>query len=78
MFEHRMITATAVNLGKMKMDDGVGSMNHDDPNSVLINPGQSAELVWKFAKSKDLEFACNIPGRYDAGMMGNILIEINK
>ena len=30
------------------------------------------ELVWKFTSATDLEFACNVPGHYDAGMMGEI------
>lgn len=48
-----------------------GKMGHDDPNSVLLNPGESTELVWRFDKQvKGLEFACNVPGHYQAGMVG--------
>ena len=73
MMEHGMITPTKIDHERMKMDHGGGhSMNHDDANSVLLEPGQSGELVWKFAKSGKLEFACNLPGHYDSGMMGPI------
>ena len=51
-----------------------GGMMHDDPNSVLLEPGQAAELIWKFGTSKDIEFACNVPGHYQAGMKGSVHI----
>jgi len=47
-------------------------MKHDDPNSVLLEPGETKELVWTFPKEATLEFACNIPGHYQAGMVGHI------
>lgn len=51
-----------------------GEMKHDDPNSVLVEPGKTAELTWTFAKAADLEFACNVPGHYQAGMVGKLII----
>jgi uncharacterized cupredoxin-like copper-binding protein len=57
----------------MAMDMGGGkTMEHNDPNSVLLEPGKSAEVIWRFAKAGELEFACNVPGHYDAGMVGMI------
>ncbi|WP_338802547.1 cupredoxin family protein [Pseudomonas sp. RSB 5.4] len=53
------------------MDHG---MKHDDPNSVLIEPGKTAELTWTFSKATSLEFACNIPGHYQAGMVGKLTV----
>ena len=50
-------------------------MKHDDPNSVLVEPGKSAELTWTFAKATRLEFACNIPGHYQAGMVGQLTVQ---
>jgi uncharacterized cupredoxin-like copper-binding protein len=56
------------------MGHGAGEMKHDDPNSVLVEPGKTAELTWTFAKAIDLEFACNLPGHYQAGMVGKLTI----
>jgi uncharacterized cupredoxin-like copper-binding protein len=53
------------------MDHG---MKHDDPNSVLVEPGKTAELTWTFSKVTHLEFACNIPGHYQAGMVGKLSV----
>jgi uncharacterized cupredoxin-like copper-binding protein len=50
-------------------------MSHDDPNSVLVQPGQTGELVWTFAHASGLQFACNVPGHYQAGMVGEIRID---
>ena len=74
MMEHGMITPTKIDHERMKMDHGAGghAMNHDDANSVLVEPGKTVELVWTFADATDLEFACNVPGHYDSGMMGEI------
>lgn len=73
MVDHGMLTPTGIDHEKMKMDhSGMGGMthHHDDPNTVLVEPGQTKELVWKFSKTLNLEFACNMPGHYEAGMVG--------
>jgi uncharacterized cupredoxin-like copper-binding protein len=49
-------------------------MKHDDPNSVLVEPGKTAELTWTFSKATNLEFACNVPGHYQAGMVGKLTV----
>ena len=77
MFEHGMLEIDRINRDRMKMDHGgaMGGMSHDDPNSVLVEPGESAEMIWTFTKAMALEFACNIPGHYESGMVGGIEFE---
>lgn len=75
MMESGMLTPTGINTDMSKMDHskmGDHSMKHDDPNSVLVEPGKTKELTWTFTEATDLEFACNIPGHYESGMVGNI------
>jgi len=74
MMEHGMLEPTRVNFDRMKMDHGGGKMKmaHNDPNSILLEPGKPGDIVWKFTKAMKLEFACNIPGHYESGMMGDI------
>ncbi|PYB72171.1 copper-binding protein [Pseudomonas sp. LB-090624] len=52
-----------------------GGHGHGDGNTVLVMPGQRAELTWSFHKSAPIEFACNVPGHYQAGMVGALTIE---
>ena len=60
----------AMGQGSMPM----AGMTHDDPNSVLVEPGKNAELTWTFSGTRDLEFACNVPGHYQAGMVGTLKV----
>jgi uncharacterized cupredoxin-like copper-binding protein len=50
-------------------------MEHDDPNAKTVEPGQSAEIIWKFSKPGEFEFACLIPGHYEAGMHGKVIVK---
>ena len=45
-------------------------MDHEEPNVVTVKPGETKEVIWKFGKDTDLEFACNIPGHAEQGMKG--------
>lgn len=82
MLEHGMITPLKVVPEKMAMDHGDGghAMAHDDPNAVLLAAGESGEIVWTFETdgevelAEKLEFACNIPGHYAAGMVGAFVV----
>ena len=50
-------------------------MEHDDPNGKRILPHGSGELVWKFTRRGKFEFACLIPGHYEKGMFGTIVVK---
>jgi uncharacterized cupredoxin-like copper-binding protein len=73
MVEHGVLEADRINWNAAKkMQASMGHGAHNDPNSALLEPGQSGEIVWTFPEHATLEFACNVPGHYDAGMMGEI------
>jgi len=73
MVEHGALELDKINQLLMKMDMGDGNtMEHKDPNSVLLEPSKTAEIIWKFSKKAELEFACNIPGHYQSGMVGDV------
>lgn len=71
MVEHGVLEGDKINhdMMKMRMADG-STMEHDDPNSVLLEPKGTGEIVWTFTEATTLEFACNVPGHYGAGMAG--------
>ncbi len=75
MVDHGVIEIDRINRHMMNVDMGGGHvMAHDDPNSALLAPGESAEVVWVFTGASTLEFACNMPGHYDSGMVGDIAV----
>ena len=75
MMERGVLEPDRINHAKMEMDMGNGNtMAHNDPNSALLEPNKSGKIVWKFGRSGNLEFACNVPGHYELGMVGIISI----
>ena len=50
-------------------------MEHDDPNGKRVEPNKSAEILWRFTKAGTYEFACLIPGHYETGMKGTIVVK---
>ena len=73
MVENEIILADKIDKKKMmEMSKKNPSMAHKHSNSVLLSPGESAELIWKFSNSIALEAACNVPGHYEAGMVAKI------
>jgi len=51
------------------------AMAHSHSNSVLLEPKDSAELIWKFTTNAKLEAACNVPGHYQTGMIAKLNID---
>ena len=71
MVERGMIELGGINYGMMDMDmNGRQIMRHYDTNGVLLEPGDSTEIIWQFGRESILEYACNLPGYYDSGMVG--------
>ena len=50
-------------------------MEHDDPNAKSVEPGKTADIVWRFTKTGTFEFACLIPGHREAGMHGRVTVK---
>ena len=73
MVEHEILLADKIDKKKMmEMAKKNPSMAHSHSNSVLLSPGESADLIWKFTNSVKIEAACNVPGHYEAGMVAEI------
>ncbi len=52
----------------------MGQAHHGDANALYLKSGETKELVWRFGKVGQIEFACNVPGHYEAGMKGVVAI----
>ena len=71
MMELGILEADKINLEMAKkMQASMGHGMHAEPNSELLEPGKSGEIVWTFPKTGKFEFACNVPGHYETGMVG--------
>lgn len=49
-------------------------MEHDEPGKVTLAPGTQGEIVWQFTRPGFVNFACLMPGHYEAGMKGLIKV----
>ena len=75
MVENQILLADKIDKKKMKeMAKKDHSMAHSHSNSVLLEPSEIAEIIWKFSTNTILEAACNVPGHYEVGMVANIKI----
>ena len=50
------------------------NMEHDEPYMAHVAPGGTGEIVWTFNRAGDFDFACLIPGHYEAGMVGKVKV----
>ena len=49
-------------------------MEHSEPYMTHVAPGKTGEIVWEFSKSGEFAFGCLIPGHFDAGMKGSVIV----
>ena len=49
-------------------------MEHDEPHMAHVKAGAREDLVWQFTKPGEFTFACLIPGHFEAGMVGKVVV----
>jgi uncharacterized cupredoxin-like copper-binding protein len=72
---HEMVLGTMDELKKhaelMKKHPG---MEHDEPHMAHVAPGKSGVVGWQFTRAGEFFYGCLIPGHFDAGMIGKIMV----
>ena len=56
------------------MTDGEVKKVDPDNGKITLEPGKQGEIVWQFTKAGVVDFACLLPGHYEAGMKGAIKV----
>lgn len=73
---HEMVLGTPEELKKhAEMMRKFPDMEHDEPHMAHVQPGKSGEIVWQFTRAGEFEFACLIPGHFEAGMVGKVMVK---
>jgi uncharacterized cupredoxin-like copper-binding protein len=54
---------------------GMEGMHHHDSNAVSVKAHETKDITWAFGQAAALEYDCNIPGHYEAGMTGALIVE---
>lgn len=72
---HEMVMGTRKDLQEhaalMKKFPG---MEHDEHYMAHVAPGETETMVWTFNRGGTFDFACLIPGHFEAGMAGTIRV----
>jgi uncharacterized cupredoxin-like copper-binding protein len=72
---HEMVLGTEESLHQhailMKKYPG---MEHSEPHMAHVGPGGALEMGWQFTEAGEFFFGCLVPGHYDGGMKGRILV----
>ncbi|MCE2593834.1 hypothetical protein K6Y31_03290 [Motilimonas cestriensis] len=83
-----VVQFVVMNTGKIDHEFAIGSIeemlehremmktmadhNHEMSNAVTVKAGKAQQLLWHFHGATQVQFACNIPGHTEAGMVKNI------
>lgn len=72
---HEMVLGTMQDLNEhaelMRKHPG---MEHDEPHMTHVEPGKSGEIGWRFTKAGTYYYGCLIPGHFEAGMIGKVIV----
>lgn len=73
--QHEFVLGTPQELRRhAEMMKANPAMAHDEPHMVHVAPGRRGELVWQFTEAGEFDFACLLPGHFEAGMMGKVSV----
>ena len=73
---HEIVIGTAQELKEhAEMMKKHPNMEHDEPYMAHVDPGQKGDIIWSFNRAGTFEFACLIPGHFEAGMKGTIVVQ---
>lgn len=73
---HEMVLGTMDELKKhAELMRKFPGMEHDEPHMAHVNPGKSGEIGWRFTNAGTYYFGCLIPGHFEAGMVGKVVVE---
>jgi uncharacterized cupredoxin-like copper-binding protein len=48
---------------------------HDSPSMTSVPPGKTGEIAWRFTRAGVFYYGCLVPGHFDAGMIGRIVVK---
>ena len=71
---HELVIGTRKDLDRHAALMRGAGMAHDEPQAAAVAPGATGAIVWRFNRAGRFDFACLVPGHYEAGMTGKISV----
>lgn len=84
------VRLTVANVGEMRHELVIGTrrelekhaeemkkhpeMEHDEPNQIALDGGRRGDIVWRFTRTGTFRYGCLLPGHFDQGMIGRIVV----
>lgn len=73
---HEMVLGTEAELKQhAEMMKKFPGMEHDEPYMAHVAPGQTGEIGWQFTRPGVFYYGCLLPGHFEAGMVGKIIVK---
>jgi uncharacterized cupredoxin-like copper-binding protein len=73
---HEMVLGTLQDLKEhAEMMRKHPAMKHDAPYMAHVAPGETATMVWQFTKAGEFHYGCLVPGHFEAGMIGKVVVK---
>ena len=73
---HEFVLGTPQELDKhARLMEKFPNMVHDEPYMAHVDPAMQGEVVWQFNRPGEFDFACLLPGHFQAGMKGKIFVQ---
>ncbi|HWB44985.1 MAG TPA: cupredoxin family protein [Hyphomicrobiaceae bacterium] len=76
VIDHEFLLDSVANNARHKAEmEKDPDMAHEEPNGARLKPTANHELLWHFSKAGTFEFACLLPGHYESGMKGMVVVK---
>jgi uncharacterized cupredoxin-like copper-binding protein len=73
---HEMVLGTMADLkAHAEMMRKHPGMEHDEPYMAHVAPGKTGTIVWQFTKAGEFHYGCLVPGHFEAGMVGKVIVK---
>ena len=69
-----MKVTNVILIGILAVSTAHANVDEGGHAAALGQPGKTGELVWRFTKAGKFDFACLVPGHFEAGMQGKIAV----
>ena len=72
---HEMVLGSMAELKEhARLMQKLPDMEHDEPYMAHVEPGKTVEMVWQFTRAGEFHYGCLVPGHFEAGMIGKIVV----
>jgi uncharacterized cupredoxin-like copper-binding protein len=72
---HEMVLGTMQDLkAHAEMMRKHPTMEHDEPHMAHVASGKTETMVWQFTNPGEFHYGCLVPGHFEAGMVGRIVV----